>query len=370
MSRNVQGLRFVAAFWVAIYHLNLLFGLGVEQPWVQALVRSGYAGVDIFFVISGYIMALTTAGARSGISNAGHFLSQRLARIYCGWWPFFLLYLVLAIAGGGPDPQVRVLQSLFLWPTLLPHHLLPIAWTLSFELFFYTCTAAVLLWSRRRAWLVMLAWAAVVLVLNAIWIAQGRYHPDRVADITIGLWFFFYPLTLEFIAGFLLHELMARQPSLRWVPWLATAALFAIAIALYQQLGVFHPSGLAGLYHAPERALLWGGFSVCLVAAAVRLEGAGKRPLAWARRLGDASYSIYLGHILLIQLFLRAHASLGLSTWPKPLLALLVLAAIVVLLQLYYLAIERPLYVTARKGISRLFGAGGLEREPIGVVPR
>jgi exopolysaccharide production protein ExoZ len=363
VSRNIQGLRFVAALWVAIYHLNQLFGLGLEQPWVQAFARSGYAGVDIFFVISGYIMALTTDGARSGLRNAGHFLSQRFARIYCGWWPFFLIYLGFAIAAGGPDPQVRLLQSFFLWPTLLPHHLVPIAWTLSFELFFYACTAAVLLWSRRRAWQVMLAWAAVVLVLNASWIVQGRYHPDRVADVDIGLWFFFYPLTLEFIAGFLLHELLARRSSLRWGPWLAAAALFAIAIALYQQLGVFYPSGLAGLYHAPERALLWGGLSVCLVAVAVRLEAAGKTPLAWAKPLGDASYSIYLGHILLIQLFLRAHASLGFGSWPKPLLALVVLAAIVAMFRLYYLAIERPLYKAASRLINRLFGAVGLERE-------
>ena len=120
--------------------------------WIAAVAESGYAGVDIFFVISGYIMALTTAGSSPGMRSGALFLMQRFARIYSGWWPFFLIYLVYAAATGGIGPEKRLLSSFFLWPTLLPHHLLPIAWTLSFELLFYAFTAAVLVLSRRKAW--------------------------------------------------------------------------------------------------------------------------------------------------------------------------------------------------------------------------
>ena len=354
MIRNLQGLRFLAAAWVAAFHLNLLTGFGADVRWISAIAESGYAGVDVFFVISGYIMALTTAGRSPGMRSGVLFLTQRFARIYAGWWPFFLIYLGYYAATGGIGPEKRLLSSFFLWPTLLPHHLLPIAWTLSFELFFYVCTAAVLVWNRRKAWIFMLLWAVIVVLLNLFWMSQGRYHPDRLAEVTISQWFLFYPLALEFIAGFVLHEFLRRYESGHWIPWVIGAALFAVLISAYQRFGVFHMSGLAGLFHAPERAVLWGGFSACLVAAAVRLESSGTTPAAWAAPLGDASYSIYLGHILLIQLFLNFYSWVGDVPVPKALIFVAVLVGLIALLRLYYLWIERPLYVSIRKMISVL----------------
>ena len=349
--RNLQALRAFAALWVAVFHLSFLTVLLANVPVARELAALGYAGVDVFFVISGYIMALTTATLASDATSVGNFLYKRFARIYSGWWPFFFLYLAYGALIGGIAPETRLLASFFLWPTLLPHHLLPVAWTLSFELFFYGCTAAVLAWNRRRAWLAMILWAGVVFFLNALWLAGGLFHPDNVADVTLAHWFFFYPLTLEFIAGFLLHELLARRGPGRWVPWAAGTAFFAMLIAVYVRIGVFHPFGLAGLFHAPERALLWGGLSVCLVAAVVRLEARGVRLAAWAEPLGDASYSIYLGHILLIQLFLRGRRHLPPFFSPGLEFAV-VLTAGVLLLWLHHRLIERPLYDWS-KGLFR-----------------
>jgi peptidoglycan/LPS O-acetylase OafA/YrhL len=359
--KNVQGLRFLAAAWVALFHLNLLSGLGMEVRWLSAFAGLGYAGVDVFFVISGYIMALTTAGTTPGAGSAARFATQRFARIYCGWWPFFLIYLAYYTATGGIRAEMRLLPSFFLWPTLLPHHLLPIAWTLSFELFFYAGTAAVLTWNRRKAWLPMAAWEVLVVVLNAAWLVQGRYHPDQAADVTFAQWFVFFPLTLEFVAGFVLHDYLRRHGPGSWIPWAAGAALFGLAIAAYLRVGTFHPSGLAGLFHAPERAVLWGGFSACVVATAVRLEDRGRTPLAWLAPLGDASYSIYLGHILLIQLFLRFLPGLGATALPKTLVFVAVFVVLVALLWLYYLWVERPFYVAVKRRISGLYGGPRLE---------
>lgn len=351
--RNLQALRALAAMWVAAFHLDLLTGLLAEAPMAKGLAALGYAGVDIFFVISGYIMALTTAHLSSSTASVGNFLFNRFARIYSGWWPFFFLYLAYNALTGGVSPETRLLSSFFLWPTLLPHHLVPIAWTLSFELFFYTCTAAVLAWNRRRAWLVMLAWAGAVVFLNALWYAGGLFHPDNVAEVTLPHWFFFYPLTLEFIAGFLLHELLARRARGHWAPWAVRGAVIAVAIAAYIRFGVFHPSGMAGLFHSPERAILWGGFSVCLVASFVRLEARGVTLAAWAEPFGDASYSIYLGHILLIQLLLRGRAHLPAAA-PAGLVYAAVLVAVALVFWLHHRLIERPLYDWSRRAFGVL----------------
>jgi exopolysaccharide production protein ExoZ len=360
VSRNVQALRFVAALWVAVFHLNLLFGLNLEIPWLTAIAEAGYAGVDVFFVISGYVIALSTSDSRAPARSAGLFLSQRFARIYCGWWPFFLIYLGYFALTQGIGPEKRLLSSFFLWPTLLPHHLLPIAWTLSFELFFYICTAAVLAWNRSRALPVMVVWAAVVVVLNLLWLAQGLYHPDNLASVRISQWFFFYPLTLEFIAGFVLHEFLRRNDSRNWIAWATGAVLFWVVIVFYRHVGVFHLSGLAGMYHAPERAFLWGGFSICLVAAVVRLERRGITAGTWAERLGDASYSLYLGHILLIELFVAAYAHMPATALPRGLIVLSFVVAMVALLLLYHLLVERPLYARARNLLALAFRRGRL----------
>lgn len=349
--RNLQVLRAFAALWVALFHLDLLSGFLAGMPVARDFAALGYAGVDVFFVISGYIMAMTTANLPSSAASVGNFLFKRFARIYSGWWPFFFLYLAYAALVRGLDPETRLLSSFFLWPTLLPHHLVPIAWTLSFELFFYMCTAAVLAWNRRRAWVAMTVWMGVVVALNSIWFAAGLFHPDNVADVTLPHWFFFYPLTLEFIAGFLLHELLARRDPGHWLPWAAGSAVIAGVIAVYLRMGAFHPSGMAGLFHAPERALLWGGLSVGLVAAVVRLEGRGVRLAAWAEPLGDASYSIYLGHILVFQLLLSGRAALPAWLWPGFLFAVLLVAA-VLLLWLHHRLVERPLYDWS-KGLFR-----------------
>lgn len=357
---NLQALRALAAMWVAAFHLSLLSGFLAGAPVAKELAALGYAGVDIFFVISGYIMALTTVDLSSSKASVGNFLFKRFARIYSGWWPFFFLYLAYYAVTRGVSPETRLLSSFFLWPTLLPHHLVPIAWTLSFELFFYGCTAAVLAWNRRRAWFAMVVWAAVVVFLNALWYAGGLFHPDNVAEVTLPHWFFFYPLTLEFIAGFLLHELLARRAAAHWAPWAAAGAVIAAAIAAYLRFGVFHPSGMAGLFHSPERALLWGGLSVCLVASVVRLEERGVRLAAWAEPFGDASYSIYLGHILLIQLLLPHVARLSASV-PAGVLFAGGLVAVALVCWLHHRLIERPLY----EGSKRLFGVLVMKRTAV-----
>ncbi|MDB5944730.1 MAG: hypothetical protein JWQ13_4296 [Ramlibacter sp.] len=346
---NIQALRFLAALWVAAFHLNLMFGTGLNVPWLTGIAQAGYAGVDLFFVISGYIMAKTTEHLPPTPRAATVFLARRFLRIYSGWWPFFLMYLLYGIRVGEVGPEKQLLSSFLLLPTLLPYHLLPIAWTLSFELLFYICTAFLLVWNRRRARPLLFAWATVVVALNAVWLATGFYDPDNVSEVGVTQWFFFYPLALEFVGGFLLHSYLSRRASAPCWPWLAAAALFCVAIAAYQRVGHFHMAGLAGFFHVSERTFLWGGFAICLVAAAVRLEDAGVRPLAWAERLGDASYSIYLGHMLLIQLFLRAVPAAAAATAPKTSMYVLILAGVVLLLWMYHLWVERPIYMFAVK---------------------
>jgi peptidoglycan/LPS O-acetylase OafA/YrhL len=94
MLINVQFLRFAAAMLVVVYHVSAhIRDAGIDPgPFFQLSEAVGFAGVDIFFVISGFIMAYTTHAA-AGAVDAWAFARRRMARIYSGYWPFFLLAL-------------------------------------------------------------------------------------------------------------------------------------------------------------------------------------------------------------------------------------------------------------------------------------
>lgn len=88
---NIQTLRFLAAMWVFFHHMQTT-GFGFKNSELLSLfIGMGFVGVDLFFVISGFIMSITTRNTEPGFSAASQFLLRRFSRIYAGWWPFFFL---------------------------------------------------------------------------------------------------------------------------------------------------------------------------------------------------------------------------------------------------------------------------------------
>jgi peptidoglycan/LPS O-acetylase OafA/YrhL len=103
MLINVQFLRFAAAMLVVFYHTSSrVRDAGVDQGALFSVSQAlGFAGVDVFFVISGFIMAHTT-GSASGLRAGWSFARRRVARIYSGYWPFFVFAWAL-FAWVNPD---------------------------------------------------------------------------------------------------------------------------------------------------------------------------------------------------------------------------------------------------------------------------
>lgn len=300
MLKNIQTLRFLAALWVVLHHMQppvTPFALGLLP---DAVTRLGFAGVDLFFVISGLIMAETTRGMQPSWSAAARFLVQRFGRIYIGWWPFFGLYLWGAAQTHRLRPDVDLWGSFLLWPQDLTHYLLPITWTLSFELYFYVAVAVLIAWNRRHAPLVLGVCGVAIAALNMWFYQRGLYLPanEVLAKTNLLIPFYLSPLTLEFIAGFLLAEWLHRRPRQCLGCWAAGAVLMLTLAYFYQTSGGLLASGMAGFFHVGERAALFGGFACCLVACAMELERRQITPWSLLQSLGDASYSIYLAHVI------------------------------------------------------------------------
>ena len=132
-------LRFAAALAVVVYHAGKhVAATGADPGWLfRAGEAVGFAGVDVFFVISGFIMFHTTRES-AGAAAAAEFLKRRVARIYSGYWPFFL-FAALVFSRARPEhfAESNLLTSFLLWPMPLNQVLLDVSWTLSYEMYFY-----------------------------------------------------------------------------------------------------------------------------------------------------------------------------------------------------------------------------------------
>jgi exopolysaccharide production protein ExoZ len=304
---SIQALRALAALAVAICHFDqvrtMLSG-HADEPFPLFPLS---AGVDVFFVISGFIMVYSSERLFAARGGSLEFLIRRLARIV----PLYWLTTALAIWLMAP-PRIweSLLDSYFFIPyrattgNMLPLH--GVGWTLNFEMFFYVLFALAITWRRGIAVSVLCA------TLTGIAAAGYWLKPSAAQFI-----FWSDPIILEFAAGMLIAEAYqrgARLPIiLRW--WLVPGALLTIwFVPEYMP-----PSGY--------RFLMWGVPAATLVACAVL--GQRSATLRWfaapAKLLGDASYALYLVHPLTgAVIFLLWHQGLN----QYPMITVLVVAVI------------------------------------------
>jgi exopolysaccharide production protein ExoZ len=286
---SIQILRAVAALAITIHH-------GMHEADLAARKSGGTfdwqftlpleAGVDLFFVISGFVMVHASRDLFGSPASILPFLRRRLARIVPIYWMTTLAFLVLTFGGLSPAtrpfPSAEELTATFLFiPYVRPDgYLQPLyglGWTLNYEMFFYLLFALVLPWPREKAV------PALVLVLMLL-VAAGHLIPASQTAPH----FWTRSIILEFGLGMIIGQmaLSGVQPTRP-----AAAALALAALALFA-FGSFAPALL------PDRALLYGLPSALLVMAALALDDAKLRhPLAKGlRNLGDASYALYLLH--------------------------------------------------------------------------
>jgi peptidoglycan/LPS O-acetylase OafA/YrhL len=290
---GLEALRGLAALAVALHHI------GVESfaPRLPLLPQA-YLAVDLFFVLSGFVIALAyEQEMRRGLSPAG-FLRRRLIRLY----PLFLLSLVLALlaAGlgwllgvplGGPFlllaglPAALLLLPLPLpatghaWRPVVP--LNPAAWSLSIEIWGNLFYALLLPWLKGRRLLLILGGAALALIALRL----GRHNSMNIGAGWYGYEAGWARFAVGFTAGLLLCRLWqkGRVPTLCGWPLLLAAG--AALVALW--------TGLGGGAVMELAAVLLLCPAVVLAGATIRLSGAAAR---LATQLGRLSYPVYILH--------------------------------------------------------------------------
>lgn len=286
MIYNLQLLRAFAAFLVLFVHMDLFARpLGIAKRWLEF----GNAGVDLFFVLSGFLM-VHTACRRT--PTAGGFATNRILRVVPLYWVCTLGVFLIAtlrpeLLGATRANWSELFKSLAFVPFVKSNGLtmpvLFVGWTLNYEMAFYA-VFAVFLWVtganvRRTAVLSMGALAAIVVL-------GGWFRPALVE-----LRFFTNSIVLEFALGMGAALALGQDRAIA-----RRVALPLLAVALVWLLyGATQRLGL-------PRAVVSGIPAVAVLLCAVSLERAGVSIRSgMVRLLGDASYALYLTHAFVLQ---------------------------------------------------------------------
>lgn len=349
MVANIQTLRFFAASWVILLHMQPFSIPGIPK----SIVQLGFAGADLFFVISGAIMAITTNNKQQTSNNnfVADFIKSRFARVYSGWWPYFFIYLALLSQFGLLGHFVQLPQSFFLLPQSMEKNLLQLTWTLSFELYFYIITASLLFFKQETRIRCAIAIILTALAYNLYLIKTGGYLPENHANVTILQAYGASPFLIEFFLGYTAASFTKsiKASPLTATMFIAIAAIIFSAGHYYQfKTGLDH-GGMAGFFHYTERSVIFGLFSTCLVVAAIILDESGIRPFRWLQKLGDSAYSIYLSHGLCVIVSIKLCDHLGIGITNNTAASLMVMLFIYSWSLLSHHAIELRLYRLFKK---------------------
>ena len=312
---SIQSLRAIAALLVFLCHLFAMEEVHAgRSEKLTSFWVNGAHGVDLFFVISGFVIVWVASDARQGWRGALDFLFARIARIYPLWWLFagataIMLWIVRVtpwqaerMLEHGRDGPTHLVESLLLLPQA-HHPVLGVGGTLVHEMYFYAAfTVLVLLLPARRRLAGLCLWGVMPLIGTAVGLT------DEFADTLIQL--AFYPMTLQFIAGAIVAYLIkanyrrfARICFLLGVAgWIvvyleidrATLSTFATWLSM-------EGSGLRSIVW--ERTLRYGIPSALLVYGVVAMElqpRSDTRRLTPLVRIGDCSYALYLCHVPVI----------------------------------------------------------------------
>jgi peptidoglycan/LPS O-acetylase OafA/YrhL len=352
---NLTALRGAACLVVVFAHLHGWdVAFGVDTPVFREVRWVGVGCLDLFFVLSGFIITATNHRHFGRPAAVPGYLFRRVWRVYPTYWA------AMALAAGtmwvffGLQPfAADMLPKWPAWLALVPstegNFLISPAWTLVYEVVCYAVVGAVLGLPPRLAAAALAGWAAAVALAGA---GRGPAGP-WLANPWVGA--SLSPFVLEFLGGGLVAWLAGRGARGWWrtacVIGLTWATVGAVLVARGPE-----PYALA-LADQRLRVLVFGPPAVLIVYGLVAAEGRWRVP-GWLRRTGDASYSLYLTHAQVMFAALYVGVRVPHTRVPHLLWLVGTFAAVLAVGFAFYALVERPLLNLGRR-----------RRTPEAVVP-
>lgn len=355
----VQALRGAAAFMVVTVHSrSVLMDTAAGKVVADHVLLPMGMGVDLFFIISGFLMMFTSRDFDGTKAYAWRFVAKRAARI----WPLFVVMTPVALVvehgvHGFVDPSILLpyLEGLL----FIPHNpsasgiyfqmAVGVAWTLCFECYFYLLFAACMLFGRWR-YVVMAAWFALTLVV--IPLVRGNYSLNvasqplvewsRYANLAIN------PIVWDFIIGMIGGWLYAADFKIARSRTIYAMVMVSCVLLLmgWNRMGMMDFFGPHG-WGAPMTILFFGAVMLAKVDAL--------NVPAWSVWLGNISYSLYLVHVYVFEILQRVASviPMGQSTANTVLFVSRPIVA-VICAWVTFRYVEAPISTWARKGLLHI----------------
>lgn len=326
---SIQALRAIAASAVVVLHTLVM--MVHNGGYSFSIPVFGASGVDLFFVISGFVMVYTTQGDFGQPKSTMSFVRRRVIRVVPIYWFYTTVLVILLVLIPGLFTSLK-----FEWPHIISSYffllsknnvgyvgtILQTGWTLCYEMYFYFLFAMLLRLPQK-------AFLPAAAAIFAAGIAVGELGIPVPVWLTVAT----NPILLEFYLGAVIAHLYLNGFSLPR-PWALAAIGAGIATILIAR------DVDQGLW---PRVIFWGIPGGALLLGAISLERAGLRTPRPLVTLGDSSYSLYLVHPFLMPALGKAWTSFHLGgTLPPAVLLIAGFGICLVAGHLSYLLLERP----------------------------
>jgi peptidoglycan/LPS O-acetylase OafA/YrhL len=325
---SLQIFRGIAALMVVMHHSvgSLNYYHHINNPFLDGVGMFGKFGVDFFFILSGFIISYASFHKYNNPNAFQNYIKNRVIRIYIPYLPvgiaMYILYAYLPSVSNGIR-EISLFTSLTLFPFGSPA--LSVAWTLTFELFFYFVFS--ISFFSRKAWnYFVLFWVLSILIFNYTSLQNIAITQTPILNL------FLSPYNIEFILGYLLSLIIIHNIKIKsrylFIIFTFLFFLFLGIQNLNYKTIVFYLN-----YLFSSMALLILYFVISRFTK--KIKGNSIMML-----VGNASYSIYLIHNPLQMLILRTYPKI--NSVPSLILSIgLVLFLSSIFGYLYYLTFEK-----------------------------
>lgn len=295
--RTIQFLRAFAAVFVVLFHIKAVNYKYFHNLALPDIFSLGKCGVDLFFVISGFIMIHVTKNIKPSADSSLDFIKKRFIRIYPVYWFYSFLVLIVffvhpTIVNSSQGGEIDIVSSFLLLPQIhLP--LLMVGWTLTYEIYFYILLAVAIpfiSWSNYKYYFSVI----IILILMSFFIDIKNTYISFALN----------PLIIEFILGaycaYLSNYLLLKSSNFLLKSIYISIVMLLLLITLY---GLTKPDISTNI----SRVFIFGIPSVFCVFILTSLESLGYikniKLFSFLEKIGDSSYSLYLSHILILNAF-------------------------------------------------------------------
>lgn len=338
----LQVLRGGAALAVLFFHLRPHWNLDPFLSKINFWFEYAFWGVDIFFVLSGFVVYRTAVAAARSDKSGFVFVLKRYLRIYLGYVPVFvafLAYMTFVQNKSVPDAEKLIRSLLLTYPNIWDN-VLPTAWSLTLELWFYLWITVIVFFLPNRERFVA-GLCAFLVLWGVFWLVLNR---EAVYGGALPLRYWLSGLGVEFLAGALL-AIQYEKSGHAFAFGVQKSMAVLMLVVMLLTAGTFSP-----WFDRVEvaRISVYGLSAVMVVYWFLTLESTTCRPNKVFVIMGDASFSLYLLHPLLLDMSGVIRVMGGLQGGRVLTAYLLALPLAMVLIGwIWYRLVERPLYVFA-----------------------